>query len=135
MNIFDLHYVVTENDKSVNYFLKLHEANKFVKETYQDTSSNIRGIKEYCKNFLETKKNKRWITPKIKAMFAAASFADFPILADACEDAGCTDTHILMHLRGFRKRIDQYSNHDWIQDIHLNHNNHCWVLRMINQLT
>jgi hypothetical protein len=33
-------------------------------------------------------------------MYDSRDFTDMPILADALEEAGCTDSNILMHCRG-----------------------------------
>jgi hypothetical protein len=45
-----------------------------------------------------------WLTPTVLALgviiYAERAFDRLPILADALEDAGCTDTTILDHLRG-----------------------------------
>jgi hypothetical protein len=45
-----------------------------------------------------------WLTPTVTALarviYDERSFEDMPILADALEEAGCTDTALLEHLRG-----------------------------------
>jgi hypothetical protein len=35
-----------------------------------------------------------------RAIYADRAFEQFPLLADALEDAGCSDTELLGHLRG-----------------------------------
>jgi len=45
-----------------------------------------------------------WLTPTVLALarsvYAERAFERLPVLADALEDAGCTDRSILDHLRG-----------------------------------
>jgi hypothetical protein len=45
-----------------------------------------------------------WLTPEVLSIaqecYDRRDWADFPILADALEDAGCTEPRLLSHLRG-----------------------------------
>jgi hypothetical protein len=48
--------------------------------------------------------NPFWLTPTVsdlaRAIYDERAFGHFPILADALEDGGCSDTEILGHMRG-----------------------------------
>jgi hypothetical protein len=50
-----------------------------------------------------------WLTsnvvPLAQAIYEERSFADLPVLADALEEAGCTNTHILAHCRLPREHV------------------------------
>ncbi len=45
-----------------------------------------------------------WRTPAVvavaRSIYGGRDFKDLPVLADAVEEAGCTNTEVLMHLRG-----------------------------------
>jgi hypothetical protein len=45
-------------------------------------------------------RNDRTLGPMARAIYEERRFADLPVLADALEDAGCTDPAVLDHCRG-----------------------------------
>jgi hypothetical protein len=51
--------------------------------------------------------NSEWLTPTVLAVAASIyerrAWDEMPILADALDEAGCTDAAILMHLRGWER--------------------------------
>lgn len=65
----------------------------------------------------------RWLTPTVMALASAIysdrAFDRLPILADALEEAGCTDQAILHHLRGEEPCIHCYN--DGVDDPPMDH--------------
>jgi hypothetical protein len=66
-----------------------------------------RGVRERVRWFVAAWRNRiqrNWLTPTVLALAHLASeerqFDVLPVLADALEEAGCTDQTILAHLRG-----------------------------------
>jgi hypothetical protein len=51
-----------------------------------------------------------------RAIYEARSFTDLPILADALEEAGCTDAEILQHCR----KGGEHVRGCWLVDLLLN---------------
>jgi hypothetical protein len=53
--------------------------------------------------------DRHWLTPTVvalvQAIYSDRSFDRMPILADALEDAGCTNADILSHCRGPRPHV------------------------------
>jgi hypothetical protein len=61
-------------------------------------------LREIFNPFLSIPANRAWLTPNVTALAATIyddrAFDIMPVLADALEEAGCTDPDILAHCRG-----------------------------------
>jgi hypothetical protein len=72
---------------------------------WRDTSTWVRLLRELFGNpFRPVAFDTSWLTPIVtalaQAIYADRAFDRLPILADALEDAGCTNQDILAHCRG-----------------------------------
>ena len=92
-----------------------------------DTTAQIVLLRDLFDNpFRPCWVGRRWITPTVVALarviYAERAFDLMPVLADALQDAGCDDEHILTHCRG-REEVGYP-----VQGAHARG---CWVLDAI----
>jgi hypothetical protein len=69
----------------------------------QILTTAITWVRDQYSQYVETRwlhANSRMALQMATAIAAQERFSDFPILADALEEAGCTNTDILNHCRG-----------------------------------
>jgi hypothetical protein len=72
-----------------------------------ELAAQSRLLRDVCNPFRRTDADPKWLRwnngalPKMaRAVYDGRRFADLPVLADALEDAGCTDAAVLGHCRG-----------------------------------
>lgn len=76
--------------------------------------------------------NPEWLTPAVldiaRTIYEDRCFEEMPVLADALEEAGCTGSGLLMHLRG----LEFVDDRTWAtQPLSGPHVRSCWALDML----